>query len=106
MALHETGQLLKIDYKTTEMKTFAPPTENPGTYSPSGDLKNGYVWVSEQGVDKIARFDPKTGSWLHFSVPTPETDIRRIEVDQANPKRIWWTGTLSNHIGYIEMLDN
>jgi streptogramin lyase len=106
VALHETGQLLKIDYKNpSNMKTFTPPSEHPGTYSPSGDLTNGYIWVSEQGVDKLTRFDPKTGTWAEFSVPYPETDIRRIEVDQTHPNRVWWSGTLSNHIGYIEVLD-
>jgi streptogramin lyase len=106
VALHETGQLLKIDYKNpSNMKTYLPPSEHPGTYSPSGDLKNGYIWVSEQGVDKITRFDPKTETWAEFSVPYPETDIRRIEVDQSHPNRVWWSGTLSNHIGYIEILD-
>jgi virginiamycin B lyase len=107
VALHETGQLLKIDYKNpSDMKTFLPPSEHPGTYSPCGDLKNGYVWVSEQSVDKLARFDPKTEKWAEFSVPYPETDLRRIEIDQAHPNRIWWTGTLSGHFGYVEMLNN
>ena len=106
IALHETGQLWKIDYKNpSNMNTFAPPIEHPGTYSPCGDLKNGYVWVSLQSVDKVARFDPKSETWAQFSVPYPETDIRRIEIDQSHPNRVWWTGTLSGHFGYIEMLD-
>jgi streptogramin lyase len=106
VALHETGQLLKIDYMNpSNMKTYSPPSEHPGTYSPSGDLKNGYIWVSEQSVDKITRFDPKTETWTEFSVPSPESDIRRIEVDQSHPNRVWWSGTLSNHIGYIEVLE-
>jgi len=106
VALHETGQLLMIDPKNPKaMKTFTPPSEHPGTYSPCADLKNGYIWVSEQGVDKITRFDPKTNTWTEFSVPYPESDIRRIEVDQEHPNRVWWSGTMSNHMGYIEVLD-
>lgn len=105
MALHETGQLWKIDYKDpSDMKTFMPPGDHLGTYSPCGDLKNGYIWVSLQAVDKLARFDPKTNNWAEFPVPYPETDLRRIEIDQAHPNRIWWTGTLSGHFGYVEML--
>ena len=107
VALHETGQLLKIDYKNpSNMKTFTPPSEHPGTYSPCADLKNGYIWVSEQGVDKLTRFDPKTETWVEFSVPYPETDIRRIEIDQSHPNRVFWSGTMSNHMGYIEVLAN
>ncbi len=106
MALHETGQLWEIDYKNpTDMKTFMPPGDHLGTYSPCGDLKNGYIWVSLQSVDKLARLDPKTNNWAEYPVPYPETDLRRIEIDQAHPNRIWWTGTLSGHFGYIEMLD-
>lgn len=106
VALHETGQLLKIDYKNpSNMKMYMPPEEHPGTYSPSADLKNGYIWVSLQSVDKIARFDPKTEKWTEFPVPTAEMDVRRIEVDQRNPNRVWWSGTISNHMGYIEVLD-
>ena len=106
VALHETGQLWKIDYKNpSNMKTYMPPGDHLGTYSPCGDLKNGYVWVSLQSVDKVARFDPKTETWAEFSVPYPETDLRRIEIDQAHPNRVWWTGTLSGHFGYIEVPD-
>ncbi len=62
IALHETGQLWKIDYKNpSDMKTLMPPGgPNLGTYSPCGDLKNGYIWVSLQAVDKLARYNPQT----------------------------------------------
>jgi len=106
VALHESGQLLMVDPNhPDQMKTFMPPEEHPGTYSPSVDLKNGYIWVSLQAVDKIDRYDPKTNTWAEFPVPYPETDIRRIEVDPKHPNRVWWTGTLSGHFGYIEVLD-
>jgi streptogramin lyase len=106
VALHESGQLLMVDPNhPDQMKTFMPPEEHPGTYSPSADPKSGYIWVSLQAVDKIDRFDPKTNTWAEFPVPYPETDIRRIEVDPKHPNRIWWTGTLSGHFGYIEVLD-
>ena len=106
LALHETGQLVMIDPNhPDQMKTFKPPEEHTGTYSLSADLKNGYIWASLQSMDKIARFDPKTNTWLEFSVPYPETDLRRVEVDQKNPNRVWWSGDLSGHFGYVEVLD-
>ena len=110
LALHETGQIVRIDPNHVEpghpeqMKTFAPPEEHTGTYSLSADLKNGYIWASFQSMDRIARFDPKTDTWVEFSVPYPESDIRRVEVDQKNPNRVWWSGDLSGHFGYIEVL--
>src|SRR5258705_3662455 len=98
--------MLKIDYKTRRyMKLYRPSTANSGTYAICGDLKNSYVWFSEQGADKIGRFDPKTQTWIEFSVPNAESDMRKIEVDQNHPNRVWWSGNASNHLGYIEVLD-
>ena len=78
VGLHETGQLLRIDYKTpANMKTYVPPTKDPGTYSVCGDLKNGYIWFSEQGADQIGRFDPRTQTWLEFAVPNAESDLKK-----------------------------
>jgi streptogramin lyase len=56
-------------------------------------------------VDKIARFDPRTETWVEFPLVSAESDARRIEVDQNNPNRIWWCGNLSNRVGYIELLN-
>ena len=105
VGLHETGQLLKIDYETERMSLYTPPTKNPGTYSVCGDLKNNVIWFSEQGTDKIGRFDPKTNTFTEFPLPYPETDVRRIEVDQNYPNRVWWSGEKSNRMGYIEVLN-
>jgi len=35
--LHTEGKLMKIDYLTTQMSIFTPPTENAGVYSVQGD---------------------------------------------------------------------
>ncbi|OFW36337.1 MAG: hypothetical protein A3J28_03320 [Acidobacteria bacterium RIFCSPLOWO2_12_FULL_60_22] len=105
IALHGAGKLMKIDYKTTKMTVYSPPTENSGVYSVSVDMKHNLVWFSQQHVDKIARFDPKTETFVEFPLPSAESDMRRIEVDQNNPNRIWWTGNLANRMGYIELID-
>jgi virginiamycin B lyase len=105
IALHETGKLLKIDYKTTEMALITPPTEKNGMYAVTADLKRNVIWFTEQASDKIGRYDPKTETWTEFSLPIIESDVRRIEVDPTNPSRIWWSGDTSNHLGYIEVLD-
>jgi hypothetical protein len=40
-------------------------------------------------------------------LPQAESDVRRIEVDQNNPKRVWWvTNAFDARIGYIELLGN
>ena len=104
--LHGAGKLLKIDiHNNNEMSVYTPPSENSGTYAVSVDLKNNLIWVAQQHSDMIARFDPKTEIWTEFPLANAEEDHRRIEVDQNNPNRIWWSGNNSNRMGYIEVFD-
>ena len=103
--LHGAGKILKIENKTNKMSVFTPPTENSGTYAVSVDMKHNLIWVAQQQADKIARFDPKTQTWTEFPLANAEEDHRRIEVDQNNPNRIWWSGNDSNRMGYIEVLE-
>jgi len=105
VGLHGAGKLMKIDYKTAKMTVYTPPSDDAGVYLADVDLKNNLMWASLQHVDKIARFDPKTETWVEFPLANAESDARRIEVDQNNPKRIWWSGNLSNRMGYIELLN-
>jgi virginiamycin B lyase len=104
VGLHGAGKLMKIDYKTTKMTVYDPPTEDAGPYSVQGDPKSPLVWFSEQHVDKMARFDPKTETITEFPLANAESDPRRIEVDPTNPNRIWWSGNLSGRMGYVELL--
>jgi len=104
VGLHGAGKLMKIDYKTTQMTIYAPPTEDSGVYSVQGDPKSDLVWFSEQHVDKMARFDPKTEKFTEFPLASAESDPRRIEIDPHNPNRIWWSGNLSGRMGYVELL--
>jgi virginiamycin B lyase len=104
VGLHGAGKLMKIDYKTTKMTVYSPPTEDSGPYSIQGDPKSQLVWFSEQHIDRIARFDPKTENFTEFALANAESDPRRIEVDPTNPNRIWWSGNLSGRMGYVELL--
>ena len=104
VGLHGVGKLMKIDYKTTKMTVYDPPTEDAGVYSVQGDPKSRIVWFSEQHVDKMARFDFRTEAFTEFPLANAESDPRRIEVDPTNPNRIWWSGNLSGRMGYIELL--
>jgi streptogramin lyase len=105
VGLHGAGKLMKIDHKTAKMTVYTPPSEDAGVYLADIDLKNNLIWVSLQHVDKIARFDPKTETWMEFPLANAESDARRIEVDQKNPNRVWWSGNLSNRMGYVELLN-
>jgi streptogramin lyase len=104
VGLHGAGKLLKVDYKTLQMTQYTPPTADAGVYLADPDMKNHLIWATEQHVDKIARLDPATGTWTEFPLITAETDVRRIEVDPNNPKRVWYSGVTSSKVGFIEML--
>jgi streptogramin lyase len=102
VGLWQAGKLMKMDYKTKQMTIFTPPTKDAGCYSVTVDKKNNIVWVSEQAVDKIARFDPKTNSWMEFSLPDSQSDPRRIELDPTDPNRVFFSGNSADLIGFIE----
>ena len=102
VGLWQAGKLMKIDYKTKKMTIFTPPTKDAGCYSITVDKKNNIVWVSEQAADKIARFDPKTNSWMEFALPDSQSDPRRIELDPTDPNRVFFSGNSANLIGFIE----
>jgi streptogramin lyase len=104
VGLHGAGKLLKVDYKTLNMTEFTPPSADAGVYLADPDMKNHLLWATLHHVDKIASLDPATGVWTEFPLMSAETDVRRIEVDPNNPKRIWYSGVLSSRLGYIEML--
>jgi hypothetical protein len=62
VGLHGAGKLLRVDYKTLEMKEFAPPSEDAGVYLAEPDLKNHLIWTTLHHVDKLGRLDPATGT--------------------------------------------
>ncbi len=104
VGLWQAGKLMKIDYKTRKMTIFTPPTKDAGCYSVTVDKKNNIIWVSEQTADKIARFDPKTNSWMEFALPDSQSDPRRIELDPTDPNRVFFSGNSANLIGFIEYM--
>jgi streptogramin lyase len=104
VGLHGAGSLLRVDYKTLQMMEFTPPSEDSGVYLADADMTNRVIWTSLHHVDKLGRLDPATGVWTEFPLMYAETDVRRIEVDPNNPRRVWYSGVLSGRIGYIEML--
>lgn len=62
------------------------------------------IWVSQHQVDRIARFDPKTGEWVEFPLAGTESDPRRIDIDPTNPNRIFFSGNIPGRVGFIEVL--
>lgn len=104
VGLHGAGKLLRVDYKTLSMTEFTPPSEDAGVYLAEPDLQNRVIWTTLHHVDKLGRLDPATGTWSEYPLMLAETDVRRIDLDPTNPKRVWYSGVLSSRMGYIELL--
>src|SRR5215468_6953962 len=104
VGLHGAGKLLRVDYKTLKKTEFTPPSKDAGVYLAEPDLKNHLIWTTLHQVDKLARLDPATGAWTEYPLMFAETDVRRIDLDPTNPKRVWYSGVLSSRMGYIELL--
>jgi len=103
VGLHGAGKLLRVDYKTLQKTEFTPPSHDAGVYLAEPDLANHLIWTTLHHVDKLARLDPATGAWTEYPLMSAETDVRRIDLDPTNPKRVWYSGVLSSRIGYLEL---
>ncbi len=104
VGLWQSGGLMKVDHKTKQMTVYNPPSKNSGAYSVVADKKNQFIWVSMQKVDKIARFEPKTGEFVEFPLAYAQQDPRRIDIDPTNPNRIFFSGNTADRIGFIEVM--
>lgn len=105
-ALWSAGKVLKVDHTTDEMTVIDPPIPHNGAYSIDFDQTNDIMWINFHTRDIIASYDPNMDTWHLYPMPQAETDFRRVEVDQNNPNRIWWT-TEDNQarMGFMELLD-
>jgi streptogramin lyase len=99
----EKGKLLKLDSHNGHFTEYSIPTDDSGPYALDVDSKRNLVWFSEAFTDRIARFDPRTASFVEFPSPSADSDVRRIEVDRSRPNRVWWAGSRTGKIGYIEV---
>jgi streptogramin lyase len=67
--------LLRIDTRTLKTTYYPAPHHGQNPYMASVDARHN-VWMSLQGSDQIARFDPKTEQWTLFNWPARGTGLR------------------------------
>ena len=87
------------------MTEYEPPTKLAGVDTVDVDRKRNLIWIGEDQGDRLARFDPRTNTFVEFPLPTAATGVKRIAVDPSNPNRVWWCSTSSNRAGYIEVIE-
>jgi virginiamycin B lyase len=103
IAATDPGKLIKVDFETGKLTEFDLPNRDSGPFAVDVDIKRNLIWFSEIYTDKFGRFDPKTNTFSEFPGPSPDLDVRRIEVDRSNPNRVWWSGGQADKIGYIQV---
>ena len=74
------GNLLRIDTKTADITTipFPDPVSNQ-PYHATPD-KDHNVWAPLWTTDQIAKYEPATGKWTMFDLPTRGTEIRIVNL--------------------------
>jgi streptogramin lyase len=96
-------QVGMFDTRTKEFREFPVPTRGTWPYDATID-KNGYVWTAGEHTDRVVRLDPRTGETTEYLLPRSAIDIRRVFVDDENPKTpAFWVG--SNHGGAVFKLE-
>jgi virginiamycin B lyase len=103
-AASQRGKLLRLGSRTGVIAEFAPPTEDSGPYSVDVDTARNLIWFSEAFTDRIVRFDPASKTFLEFPIPSPGSNVQRIEIDRSRPNRVWWAGARTDTIGYVEVM--
>jgi streptogramin lyase len=92
------GSARRLNPATAEWSTWDTPTWNdtqlnPGGYGITYD-GNGRVWMAENIVDKMARFDGETGEVVEFDIPSDVVAYpRRMDHD---PSGDVWVGLWSS----------
>lgn len=59
----------------------------------------GRIWVTAQGVNTLAAFNPASQSWVEHSIPTPFSLASGVAADGAG--NVWFTETQANRIGVL-----
>ena len=72
------GNLLRIDTNTADMKFVLFP--NPASNQPYHAIpdQEHNVWAPMWTTDEIAKYEPATGKWTMFDLPTRGTEIRIV----------------------------
>ncbi len=85
-----------VDYRVI---TYTIPT----AFSEPYDLEfaSGKIWFTERLENKIGRFDPNTGMFDEFGVPTGDSQPAGIDVLSLDPVQIWFTEQSGNKLGRL-----
>jgi len=84
---------------SVEIKEYAVPTANARPHEPAVGPE-GSLWVTEQGANKLRRFDPHTGQFREYPLKTPKSGPHGLVADREG--NIWFTAIAAGYIGKLD----
>jgi virginiamycin B lyase len=82
------NHIARIDQTTGSAELIDPPTAEQGSRRVWSDSR-GIVWVSEWNVGQVGAYDPGTGLWEEWHLPSQSPQAYAVYVDETD--RVWLT---------------
>ena len=96
------GNIARFDSTSKEIDEWPIPVPHADPYDVIPD-RTGVVWSGGMATDYVFRLDPATGTVTKHLLPTANTNIRRIDVDNSTTPVTVWIG--ENHHAKITKLE-
>lgn len=77
-----SSDLVRVNIKTNRVQVYKPPFVDCGPYQSVVDPQ-GFVWTVCHSADYMRRFDPKSGRFIRFDMPTISVDAHGMGVAPA-----------------------
>lgn len=94
------GRLGRLDLTHMSFKEWPSPS-GPGSqpYGIAAD-GDGYLWYNEFSANQLVRFDPQTETFLRFTLPSPNSQVRHMDRDAQG--RVWMALSGANKVAVVE----
>ena len=79
------ASLIRINTKTMESTVVPLPYQGMSPYQITVD-KNHNLWMNVWTSDVVLKYEPATGKWTTFDLPSRGTEVRHISIDERDGK--------------------
>jgi virginiamycin B lyase len=79
------ASLIRINTKTMESTVVPLPHQGMSPYQITVD-KNHNLWMNVWTSDVVLKYEPATGKWTTFDLPSRGTEVRHISIDERDGK--------------------
>jgi streptogramin lyase len=87
-----------------EIIQFHLPNGSTQPWGITVNPKNGVVWFVEQGSNQIGSFNPATGNFSEYNIPTTNSLPQEIAIDAKG--NVWFTELYTSALGELPVGDN